>query len=375
MGKKAADPAEQAAYDAVMKKLGLAKPASSAEAEAAPVAKRCKVDPGSSQEPQQQKEKKKPGPKPKDKGEQPKRKPDDDPGSAVASAKKLKAAAADVETKIRGSHGDEPTPPPAQPEKPPKAKKGKATAPEESKQNTTAAPKESREDTEAAPKESPEDTEAAPKVSNTAKGKAKAKAAPKAKGKAKAKAAATDSKPPATRASKKTTQAAEQGEEKDVEEFWDKDLGMMVSWARFDEVLKKVLELHDETPASIAAALEDVLGPCPQEVAGNIPDYAPGSSRHPGPVLEDASKPDEEEEADDDGDDKDEDDEEEDEEESEEEAKTGPPPEALTATPANPVPVLSPNKVIHLQLKLFVHFFCKVVLDLGCTHPFSCILL
>ena len=58
MGKKAADPAEQAAYDAVMKKLGLAKPASSAEAEAAPVAKRCKVDPGSSQEPQQQKEKK-----------------------------------------------------------------------------------------------------------------------------------------------------------------------------------------------------------------------------------------------------------------------------------------------------------------------------
>ncbi|CAE7247836.1 zmpB [Symbiodinium sp. CCMP2592] len=276
----AADPAEQAAYDAVMEKLGLA----ASSADAAPAAKRSKVEPGSSsQGPQEQQQKRKPGPKPKDKGEQLKRKADDDLGSDVASAKKGKASAAHVETKSTpASHRDEPSPPPAQPEKPPKAKKGnaaRAAVPEESTQTTTAAPKQSQpppEDTAAPPKESPKDTE----ESKAPKGKAKAKGRPKAK------AASTDTKPPASRVRAKKPQAAEQEKEPDTQEFWDNDLGMMVSWARFDEVLKKVLELHDETPASIAAALEDVLGPCPQEIAGNIPDYAPGSSRHPGPVLE-----------------------------------------------------------------------------------------
>ena len=98
--------------------------------------------------------------------------------------------------------------------------------------------------------------------------------------------ASKEKKPKTTGGGKKTKKKAEaeEEEEEQVEEFYDSELGIMVSWKNFPEVVKKVLEVHPaETPGTVAQGLTETLGPCPEELKGNIPEESSGSARQPRP--------------------------------------------------------------------------------------------
>ena len=79
-------------------------------------------------------------------------------------------------------------------------------------------------------------------------------------------------------------------EEEKIEEFYDKELGIMVSWKNYPAVVKAVLKAHPhETEEGVKLGLTETLGPCPFDLCG--------SEAHPGPVLQDPTLEEPEEEA------------------------------------------------------------------------------
>ncbi|CAE6956390.1 ZAN [Symbiodinium sp. CCMP2592] len=65
-----------------------------------------------------------------------------------------------------------------------------------------------------------------------------------------------------------------------VEEFYDSELGIMVSWKNVDKVVEAVMKLHPhETPDGVKLGLTEILGPCPADICAD--------ERHPGCKLTD----------------------------------------------------------------------------------------
>ncbi|CAE7221870.1 unnamed protein product [Symbiodinium sp. KB8] len=208
------------------------------------------------------------------------------------------------------------TPPPDEPAK--KRKSGKQPA----SSNNDA---EDQQKTKRA-KPAPSDEKPEPKAKAKNKGGRPPKQAADSKQKEED-TASKEKKPKTTGGGKKTKKKAEaEEEEEQVEEFYDSELGIMVSWKNFPEVVKKVLEVHPaETPGTVAQGFTETLGPCPEELKGNIPEESSGSARHPGPILEDESLQEKEDDEEDlDG--------EEYEEDEEEEEPPAPPPKPAKPT-------------------------------------------
>ena len=91
--------------------------------------------------------------------------------------------------------------------------------------------------------------------------------------------------------SAKTTKENEH--ENDIEEFWDDELGVNVSWDNFANVYSKVRALHPiEKHIDVVEALTEALGPCPAEL---LPAVNAAKERALAP-KETQKDPDEEEE-------------------------------------------------------------------------------
>ena len=111
---------------------------------------------------------------------------------------------------------------------------------------------------------------------------------PKAKGKSKAKAKPS---PKAKAKSVESTADANSGADAGGPEFFDDEVGVLISWKNFPEVCAKVRALRpEETQVTVYEAMTEALGACPPALqpAGLFP-LAAADEQHPGPVLEDPS--------------------------------------------------------------------------------------
>ena len=127
---------------------------------------------------------------------------------------------------------------------------------------------------EAAPAAAEAAQTAAPVPKAKGKSKAKAKPSPKAKGK-----------------SVESTADANSGADAAGPEFFDDEVGVLISWKNFPEVCAKVRALRpEETQVTVYEAMTEALGACPPALqpAGLFP-LAAADEQRPGPVLEDPS--------------------------------------------------------------------------------------
>ena len=110
---------------------------------------------------------------------------------------------------------------------------------------------------------------------------------PKAKGKSKAKA---KSSPNAKAKSVESKADAKSGDDAAGPEFFDDEVGVLISWKNFSEVCEKVRAVRtEETPVTVYEAMTEALGACPPALqpAGLFPLAA--AEERPGPILEDPS--------------------------------------------------------------------------------------